>query len=216
VARGVHRATPCSPFPRGPGGRGLLGHHRAGFRSVPWCLLAGAPRSERQYRVLALREALRQLGLPRMESSSALPFKTIDLGPEQAPELFSMVRERLDPQGDEVIQWLRERRGKCEGAHAMMKSDLASGQMPSQDLGVNAAWCSIMLLALDQNAAMKALLPRDSWRMKAVRFTLIDLPGRVIRHARHLLTRGTAGHRRTETLLVARERILGLAQHAPA
>ena len=167
------------------------------------------------YRFLAVREPLRQLGLPGMETPGLLPFPTIDLGPQQTYKLFGTVTNRLDVPGDEVIRWLRERCGKSEEAHAVMKSDLAGGQLPSQDFGVNAAWWSIMLLAFNLNAAMKSLVLRESWRMKAVRFALIHLPGRVIHHARRLIIRLTAGHPGTAVLLAARERILRLAQPAP-
>lgn len=167
------------------------------------------------YRFLAIREPLRQLDLPGLELSGVLPFPTIELGPQQAYELFGTVTNRLDVPGDDVIRWLRERCGKSEEAHAVMKSDLAGGQMPSQDFGVNAAWWSIMLLAFNLNAAMQSLVLRESWRMKAMRFTLIHLPGRVIRHARRLIIRLTAGHPGTEVLLAARERILRLPQPAP-
>ena len=128
------------------------------------------------YRYLAIREPLRQLDLPGMEQATQLPFPTIELGPQRTYKLFGTVTNRLGVPGDEVIRWLRERCGKSEEAHAVMKRDLAGGQMPSQDFGVNAAWWSIMLLAYNLNSAMKALVLRESWRMKAVRFTLIHLP----------------------------------------
>lgn len=176
---------------------------------------AGRARDQPTYRFLAIREPLRQLDLPGMEPSGTLPFPTIELAPQQAYKLFGTVTNRLDVPGDEVILWLRERCGKSEEAHAVMKSDLAGGQMPSQDFGVNAAWWSMMVLAFNLNAAMKSLVLRESWRMKAVRFLLIHLPGRVIRHARRLIIRLTAGHPGTEILTSARERILMLAHPAP-
>ena len=55
---------------------------------------------------------------------------------------------------------------------------------------------------------------RDSgWgkRLKAVRFALIALPGRVVRHARRLIIRLARGHPSYELLLRARQRILALA-----
>lgn len=167
------------------------------------------------YRFLAVREPLRQLDLPGMEPAGALPFPTIELAPQQAYKLFGTVTNRLDVSGDEVILWLRERCGKSEEAHAVMKTDLAGGQMPSQDFGVNAAWWSMMVLAFNLNAAMKSLVLRESWRMKALRFLLIQVPGRVIRHARRLIIRLTACHPGTEVLTSARERILRLAHPVP-
>ncbi len=68
-----------------------------------------------------------------------------------------------------------------------MKSDLAGGQLPSGLFGANAAWWALAILAFNLNAAMKRLALGESWaakRMKALRFHLIGLPGRVISHAR--------------------------------
>ena len=59
-----------------------------------------------------------------------------------------------DP-GDRIIWWLRERCGKSEEVHAVMKNDLAGGVLPSALFGANAAWWTIMLIALNLNVTMK-------------------------------------------------------------
>ncbi len=64
------------------------------------------------------------------------------------------------------------------------------------------------------NSAMKRLVLGGQWvgkRLKAVRFALIALPGRVVRHARRLIIRLARGHPSYELLLSARQRILALA-----
>ena len=64
------------------------------------------------------------------------------------------------------------------------------------------------------NSAMKRLVLGGQWvgkRLKAVRFALIALPGRVMRHARRLIIRLAHGHPSYELLLRARQRILALA-----
>ena len=40
----------------------------------------------------------------------------------------------------------------------LMKSDLAGGQLPSGLFGANAAWWTLMILALNLSAAMKRLV----------------------------------------------------------
>jgi len=65
-------------------------------------------------------------------------------------ERFGVVTN-LELPGDEVIWWLRERCGKSEEAHAVMKDDLAGGRLPSKLFGANAAWWGAMLLALNLN-----------------------------------------------------------------
>ena len=62
--------------------------------------------------------------------------------------------------------------------------------MPSGLFGANAAWWALTILAFNLNAAMKRLALGERWaakRMKALRFHLIGLPGRVVSHARQLI-----------------------------
>ena len=84
--------------------------------------------------------------------------------------------------------------------------------MPSGLFGANAAWWTIMILAHNLNAVMKRLVLGPAWvarRMKALRFSLINLPGRIIRHGRRLIIR-VAGET-LALLLSARRTILALA-----
>jgi len=70
-----------------------------------------------------------------------------------------------------------------------------------------------MILAFNLNAAMKQLVLKESWatkRMKALRFSLISLPGRIIDHARELVIRLVTGHPSLKVLLDARQRIMAL------
>ena len=70
------------------------------------------------------------------------------------------------------------------------------------------------LLSFNLNPAMKRLVLGEQWssrRLKAVRFVLITLPGRVLRHARRLIIRLARGHPSYELLLRARQRISALA-----
>ena len=41
---------------------------------------------------------------------------------------------------DELIWWSRQRCGKGEEVHSVLKSDLAGGRLPSGLFGANAAW----------------------------------------------------------------------------
>src|SRR3954447_16595089 len=128
-------------------------------------------------------------------------------------KLFGIVTNRTLP-GDQVIWWLRGRCGKSEEVHAVMKADLAGGRMPSGLFGANAAWWTIMILAHNLNAVMKRLVLGSAWlarRMKALRFALINLPGRIIRHGRRLIIRVGAAGETLALLLSARRAILALA-----
>jgi hypothetical protein len=106
-------------------------------------------------------------------------------------KLFGLVTNRKGS-GEAVIWWLRERCGASEEVHSALKSDLAGGQMPSGLFGANAAWWALAILAFNLNAALKRLALHEDWatkRMKALRFHLIGLPGRVVGHARKLIIR---------------------------
>jgi hypothetical protein len=171
---------------------------------------AGHSRKQADYRFLAIREPLRQLALG---DEANLPFPTQEFGQKGTFKLFGVVTNRKSP-GDQVIWWLRERCGKSEEVHSVMKSDLAGGQMPSGLFGANAAWWALVILALNVNAAMKRLVLGKDWvtkRMKAVRFRLIGLPGRVVSHARKLIIRLGAGAEALATFVNARQTIRALA-----
>jgi hypothetical protein len=163
------------------------------------------------YRYLATREILGQPELPGMEGQVELPFPTMTMK-LQRYKIFGIVTNR-ELEGSALVNWLHTRCGKSEEAHAIMKEDLAGGKLPSSDFGENAAWWSIMILAFNLNAAMKQLVLGESWRakrLKAVRFSLISLPGRVMGHARELVIRLVKGHPSLKILLDARQRIMAL------
>jgi hypothetical protein len=170
---------------------------------------AGHSRKRADYRFLAIREPLRQLPLG---DTAQLPFPTQEFASKGTYKLFGVVTN-CTIAGDLVIWWLRERCGKSEEVHSVMKSDLAGGQLPSALFGANAAWWALMILAHNLNAAMKRLVLGKDWatkRMKALRFRLIALPGRVVRHARKLIIRLGAGAEALETIVNAREAIRAL------
>jgi len=162
-----------------------------------------------EYRYLAKREAMaEQLGLPGMEQQLELPFPTMHMK-EKRYKIFGIVTN-MDWDGEDLIHWHHERCGKSEEAHAVMKDDLAGGKLPSGYFGENAAWWWIMILALNLNAIMKRFVLEESWepkRMKAIRFSLINLPGRVIKRSRNLIVRLTKGHPSFDLLVEARWKI---------
>jgi hypothetical protein len=170
------------------------------------------------YRFLAVREPLAQRPLPALEEELQLPFPTITLG-EQRYKLHGLVTNREDLAGDAVIRWHRERCGKGEEVHKVLKEDLAGGVLPSGLFGANAAWWAITVLAHNLHVALERLALGPGWwgkRLKAVRFALIGLPGRVVQHARALLVRLSQGHPSLTVLLAARLRLLALPRGSPA
>jgi len=168
-----------------------------------------------EYRFIAIREPHKQLEIPGTESPQAsLPFPTMEFK-GQKYKLFGMVTNRLKEDGEELIWWLRERCGKSEEAHAIMKDDLCGGGLPSGKFGVNAAWWAIMILSFNLVAVMKGLVLGGNWvskRMKAIRFKLINVAGRVMEKGRQLIIRLNGSHPAFKTFLSARERIKELGK----
>lgn len=174
-------------------------------------------KSGAEYRFLAIREPLRQLELPGVEPQQReLPFPTMQYRDGRRYKLFGVVTNRTLP-GHELIWWLRERCGKSEQAHDIMKRDLAGGTLPSGRFGANAAWWQLMILALNIHSAMKQLALGGTWlsrRMKAVRFGFIELVGRLVQHARHLVLKLAGAPETIASILKARARICALPRAA--
>jgi hypothetical protein len=166
-----------------------------------------------QYRYLATREVIReQQSLPGMEVDKGYPFPTMAMNSRKY-KVFGIVTN-MDWDGQALIKWSYKRCGKSEEAHSIMKEDLAGGKLPSNDFGENAAWWWIMILALNLNEAMKRLVLGQSWiskRMKAIRFTLINLPARVMERSRILRVRFAKTHPSFDWLVEIRRKILLLS-----
>lgn len=160
------------------------------------------------YRYLAIREPLRQSVLPGME----LPFQTYSSEGTQY-KLHAIV-SNMDWEGEALIRFAYERCGKSEEAHSILKEDLAGGKLPSGNFGENGAWWWCTVLAFNLNTAMKRLALAGSYttkRMKAIRFSLIRLPGLIMNHARQLAIRLVRNHPSFGLIIEARQRIMRLA-----
>ena len=160
---------------------------------------AAAARSKQDpdYRYLAIREKVEQGILPGMTEGPQpkLPFATESLA-GVTYRLSGIVTNR-EEEGAALIRWHYQRCGKSEEAHAILKTDLAGGRFPSGKFGANAAWWAIVVLASNLHAALRRLaLPGSltSKRMKALRFALIAVPGRVVERGRQLFVRLARGH----------------------
>ncbi len=165
------------------------------------------------YRYLAIREQVDQGVLPGMtEGQPSLPFATEVLG-GISYRLSGIVTNRTE-EGAELIHWHHQRCGKSEEAHAILKTDLAGGRFPSGKFGANAAWWAIVVLAYNLHAALRRLaLPGKltQKRMKALRFALIAVPGRVVERGRQLFVRLARGHPALGWLNEMRRKLRALA-----
>jgi hypothetical protein len=173
----------------------------------------GHSRNSPEYRYLAIRELLRKPPLPGMGAQLELSVPTMEMSDGGWYKVGGIVTNR-DMPADELIWWYRQRCGKGEEVHAVLKTDLAGGRLPSGLFGTNAAWWAISVLAFNLNSAVKQLVLGDRWvskRLKAIRYGIICIPGRVVRHARRLTIRLPRGHPSFELLVGARRGTLALA-----
>jgi hypothetical protein len=169
----------------------------------------GHSKNSPEYRYIAIREPLEQGVLPGLDQEMLFSFPTLSVG-DKRYKLFGIVTNR-EIEGEELVHWHRQRCGKSEEAHGIMKNDLAGGKLPSGSFGENAAWWWCMILAFNLNALMKNLVLQGEWknkRMKAIRFAIIHIPAKIINHSRQLIIRLHEKHPCLALIKTARVRIL--------
>lgn len=151
----------------------------------------GTSKKGPSYRYLATRELIEeQRTLPGMDDDKQYPFATM-VNKDRKYKVFGIVTNKAQD-GNEVINWLYDRCGYSEQVHQAMKQDFAGGTLPCGGFGQNTAWWWIMLLALNLNAVMKRLVLGVHWatrKMKAIRFALVNIAGRIVTRGRGLIIR---------------------------
>ena len=124
----------------------------------------------------------------------------------------------MDKSGYEIILWHRERCGKSEQAHDILKNDFAGGHVPSYLFGVNAGWWNISVLSMNVSNVMKRFfLPRgyERCRMKTLRYVFFTLVGKVVNHARSKILRLYSGDAGSSLLIYALNKLNALMPCAP-
>jgi len=176
----------------------------------------GHSRNSPEYRYIAIREPLRQRVLPGMEQEMLFSFPTLWMK-DKNYKLLGIVTN-MEMETEALIHWYHKRCGKSEEAHGAMKKDLAGGKLPSGSFGENAAWWWCMILAFNLNALMKNLVLRGEWkkkRMKAIRYWIINIPAKIIKHSRQLIIQLRRNHPSFSLMRRARLRIMELGGVSP-
>lgn len=138
-----------------------------------------------------------------------------DLLEGDAPWRHFAVVTNMDWQGDRLLRWHREKQGTVEQGHGVMKNDLGGGVMPSGRFGANAAWWRLNVLAHNLLALLKATaLPAElaTAQPKTLRFRLLCVAGRLVRHARRWILKLYEGLPFARAYVEARQRLFALAQ----
>lgn len=158
-----------------------------------WAELDYVPDDKRgdKYRHIAIRSRIPDQGeLFESEGDSDGESEKDDQNPKKKSYVKDGVRYRIrvivsnrkDMEGETLFHWHNKRCGYSEQIHDTMKHELAGGQFPSYKFGVNAFWWIMMVISLNILEIYKRLVLGGCWarrRMKALRFQLIYLAGRV-------------------------------------
>lgn len=171
--------------------RGRLVHEVA---EVPFVSNKDAMIKADPYRHVVIRRQAKQGILPGLGESDK------ELGNEETMEIrgrtyhihaiISNIGEEWS--NEQIVEWYSKRCGGGEAIHSILKSDLAGGQLPSNKFGVNAAWWKVAVLAHNLHVLLEKLaLPKGlvGSRFKKLRYHLINVPARLVQHARQCCVR---------------------------
>jgi hypothetical protein len=123
---------------------------------------------------------------------------------------FAVVSNMWSWDGERLLRWQRERCGTVEKAHDVLKNDLAGGVMPAKRFFANAAWWRLNALTYNVLSVMKRKSLPSSWwsvRLKALRYHLLCIAGRVIEHGRRLFLKIPKHHPSFHSYKEAREKL---------
>jgi hypothetical protein len=105
---------------------------------------------------------------------------------------FAVVSNRWELSAARLLQWHREKQGTVEAVHNVVKNELGGGVLPSKYFGANAAWLRLVVIAHNALTALKRIaLPAEvlTARPKRLRFLYLNIPGRLVHHARKIVLR---------------------------
>jgi hypothetical protein len=130
---------------------------------------------------------------------------------------YAVVSNNWTWDGERLLRWHREKCGTIEKVFDVLKNDLGAGVMPCGRFYANAAWWRINCIAYNVLSVMKRKALPDAWRtyrMKALRFFLIGVAGRVIRTGRQIILRFAGMASICEIFQDARRKLVALSNTA--
>ena len=145
------------------------------------------------------------------------PFQGELFADGNAYRYYAVVTNNWEWDGERLLRWHREKCGTIERVFDVLKNDLAAGVMPCGRFFANAAWWRLNCIAYNILSVMKRkALPLDwaTYRLKALRFFLLGVAGRIIRTGRQLFLRFTGMASVCEIFQTARRKLVVLANTA--
>lgn len=134
-------------------------------------------------------------------------------GDGASEKYFAIVTNDFERSLSELVHWHREKAGTVEHVHDVLKNELGAGKMPCARLGANAAWFRLNALTYNVLSAFKRLaLPEKlhTARPKKLRFRLLGVAGKVVRHAGREVLRIASSAEVVGELRAAREALKAL------
>lgn len=123
---------------------------------------------------------------------------------------YVIATNRDELSASEVVSF-HNHRGQVENSIKELKLGFGMEQMTSGDFRANAVWFALGVLASNLVQGMKCLFLDPDWKTKTVatlRWQLIQVAGRLVRHGRSLILRLAAGWEKYSLLLELRRRVL--------
>jgi len=125
---------------------------------------------------------------------------------------YVIATDRDDLTPEEVV-WFHNQRGQVENQIKELKIGFGMEQMTSGEFSANALWFSIGVLAYNLTQAQKLLFMDPEWHPKTIatlRWQLIEVAGRLVRHGRRLILRLAASSEKYHLFLQLRHRLAAL------
>ena len=91
-----------------------------------------------------------------------------------------------------IVDWARDRCGRGEEVHAVLKSDMAAGILPSGRIGANGVWLDMAALAMNLTALLRRSALGENWlwrRMKSLRASILLTLAQISTHAGRIRVR---------------------------
>lgn len=123
---------------------------------------------------------------------------------------YVIATNRDELSASEVV-WFHNKRGQVENSIKELKLGFGMEQMTSGDFRANALWFGLGVLASNLGQGMKLLFLDPEWKSKTVatlRWQLIQVAGRLIRHGRRLTLRLAASWEKFSLLVELRRRVV--------
>jgi hypothetical protein len=130
---------------------------------------------------------------------------------QHQPYCYHVIATSDDERKPHEVIWFHNGRGDAENYNKELKSGFGMDYAPCRSLVADAVYFEIGVLAYNLTAALKRLVLGGDWvrrTMASLRWRLIQIAGKVVRHGRQLILRVQESH--FELFMTVRQRLVTL------